>query len=31
VPEPIAILTEIQSAKFVEKKRVNTIPIIKPT
>ena len=31
VPDPIAILTEIKSVKFVEKKRVNTIPIIKPT
>ena len=30
VPEPIAILIEIKSAKFVENKRVKLIPIIKP-
>ena len=27
VPEPIAILTEIKSAKFVEKISVNKIPV----
>ena len=30
VPEPIAILIEIKSAKFVENKRVKLIPIAKP-
>ena len=30
VPDPIAILTEIKSVKFVEKKSVNTIPITNP-
>ena len=30
VPEPTAILTEIKSAKFVEKIIVNKIPIVKP-
>ena len=30
VPDPIAILTEIKSEKFVEKKSVKAIPIIKP-
>ena len=30
VPEPIAILTEIRSEKFVEKKRVKDIPTTKP-
>ena len=30
VPEPIAILTEIRSAKFVENIRVKLIPIAKP-
>ena len=30
VPEPIAILTEIKSAKFVEKISVNKIPIVNP-
>ena len=29
-PEPIAILTDIKSAKFVEKNKVNIIPIEKP-
>ena len=31
VPDPIAILTEIKSVKFVEKKSVNTMPVTKPT
>ena len=30
VPEPIAILTEIKSVKFVENKRVKLTPIAKP-
>ena len=30
VPEPIAILTDIKSAKFVENKRVELIPITNP-
>ena len=30
MPEPIAILIEIKSEKFVEKKSVNEIPIKKP-
>ena len=30
VPEPIAILTEIKSAKFVENKRVKPTPVAKP-
>ena len=30
VPDPMAILTEIKSAKFVENKNVKVIPIIKP-
>ena len=30
IPDPIAILIEIISLKFVETKRVNKIPIIKP-
>ena len=30
VPEPIAILIEIRSEKFVENKNVNVIPITKP-
>ena len=29
-PEPIATLIEIKSEKFVEKNKVNSIPIIKP-
>ena len=29
-PEPIAILMEIRSEKFVEKKNVEKIPIAKP-
>ena len=29
-PEPMAILIEIKSAKFVENKRVKLIPITKP-
>ena len=31
VPEPMAILKDIRSAKFVENKRVKVIPIAKPT
>ena len=30
IPEPIAILKDIRSAKFVENKRVKLIPIAKP-
>ncbi len=30
MPDPIAILIEIKSEKFVEKKSVNEIPIKKP-
>ena len=30
VPDPIAILIEIKSEKFVEKKNVNKTPIAKP-
>ena len=30
MPDPIAILTEIKSEKFVENKSVKEIPIIKP-
>ena len=30
VPEPIAILIEIKSAKFVENKRVKLMPIANP-
>ena len=30
VPDPIAILIEITSSKFVETKRVNKIPTVKP-
>ena len=30
MPEPIAILIEIKSVKFVENKIVNKIPITKP-
>ena len=30
IPDPIAILIEIISVKFVEKNIVNKIPIIKP-
>ena len=30
MPEPIAILMDIKSAKFVENKRVKLIPIAKP-
>ena len=30
VPEPIAILIDIKSAKFVENKSVKLIPIAKP-
>ena len=30
VPDPIAILIDIRSEKFVEKNNVNPIPIVKP-
>ena len=30
VPEPIAILIDIKSAKFVENNNVKIIPIVKP-
>ena len=30
VPDPTAILTDIRSAKFVEKRKVKLIPTIKP-
>ena len=31
VPEPIAILIEIRSWKFVETRTVNATPVVKPT
>ena len=30
IPDPIAILIEIKSEKFVEKNNVKNIPIVKP-